>query len=147
MAPFNARKLLCFFLFLQLNITALTAASLTIRHLNITKKKELLLLAQLSLLSASVLTFSATGVFSSPYDYEKVLTPAFQQYSSQATPMVVLDTASINFFIMGIKAYKSERWQEAADAFTAAERYKLLGDYTLYYKADSLFRLKRYDDA
>ena len=51
-------------------------------------------------------------------------------------------------FILGVSSHRLEKWDEAADLLAKSlERFSLLADYSLYYRADSLFHLGRYDEA
>jgi soluble lytic murein transglycosylase len=51
-------------------------------------------------------------------------------------------------FILGMSSYRLEKWDEASEALAkSAEGFPLLADYALYYRADALFRIGRYDEA
>lgn len=51
-------------------------------------------------------------------------------------------------FILGVANYRIENWSEAAELFSAsAEGFPLLADYSLYYLAESLVKLNKYDQA
>ena len=51
-------------------------------------------------------------------------------------------------FLLGMYYHKLEKWSDSADAFAKSmEGFELLADYALYYRADSLIRLGRYDEA
>jgi soluble lytic murein transglycosylase len=51
-------------------------------------------------------------------------------------------------FILGVASYKLEKWEEAAELLAqSSEKFPLLADYAIYYRADSLFHLGRYDEA
>lgn len=51
-------------------------------------------------------------------------------------------------FVAGYSAYRSGSYDEAAGLLERAiTAYPLLGDYALYYRADSLYRAEHYDDA
>jgi len=51
-------------------------------------------------------------------------------------------------FVIGMSAYKSSEWEEAASALArAAETFPLLADYALYYQADAIFRRGQYADS
>ncbi len=51
-------------------------------------------------------------------------------------------------FLLGIYFHRNEKWSEAAESFAKSlQGFDLLADYSLYYRADSLFHLTRYDEA
>jgi soluble lytic murein transglycosylase len=51
-------------------------------------------------------------------------------------------------FLLGIYLHKLEKWSDAAESFAKSMRgFDLLADYSLFYIADSLCRLGRYDEA
>jgi soluble lytic murein transglycosylase len=51
-------------------------------------------------------------------------------------------------FIAGMASYRAKEWQEASNNLQAAAKsLTILGDYALYYQAQSLNALKKYDEA
>ena len=51
-------------------------------------------------------------------------------------------------FILGIASHRLEKWDEAAESLgQSLDGFTLLADYSLYYRADALFHLRRYEEA
>jgi soluble lytic murein transglycosylase len=51
-------------------------------------------------------------------------------------------------FVLGMSSYRLEKWNDAAESLAkSTEEFPLLADYSLYYRADSLFRVGSYDEA
>jgi soluble lytic murein transglycosylase len=51
-------------------------------------------------------------------------------------------------FMLGVASYRLGKWDEATDYLaTSGEDFALLADYALYYRADALTRLARYNEA
>lgn len=65
-----------------------------------------------------------------------------REYALNARPTVTRD------FVLGVAAYRLEKWEEAERSLAgSADGFPLLGDFSLYYRADALSHLSRIDEA
>ena len=108
-------------------------------------------------ISASVIllllvSLPASGLLLSPLP-DELLTRASQRlkardYQGAHDLALKSQEGGVRDFVTGYSAYRSGSYQEAAVLLEkGVTTYPLLGEYALYYRADSLYRTERYDDA
>lgn len=71
-----------------------------------------------------------------------------KKYSAARESALKSPNGPIRNFLLGVASYHLEKWDETEKYLVkSAEDFSLLADYALYYRADSLSHLARYDEA
>jgi soluble lytic murein transglycosylase len=99
---------------------------------------------------STVVRVSATSLY--PIDdsslQESVEQIRLKNYAEAREFALKAKATPVRNFILGVSNHRLENWDEAADLLAKSpEKFPLLADYALFYRADSLFHLGRYDEA
>ncbi len=95
---------------------------------------------------------SASGALLYPLNDSVLLESAKEisrkNYAAAKDIALKAQQTGIKDFLLGVTAYRLEQWDDAAASLgKSLEGFHLLADFSLYYRADSLCHLGRYDEA
>jgi soluble lytic murein transglycosylase len=103
----------------------------------------------LAVLFCFVLSISASGgvITQAPSEHLSLAVQHFKAKDYRAAQVAARQAPAggMRDFLIGMSAYKSSEWEEAASALArAAETFPILADYAFYYQADAIFRRGQY---